>query len=153
MKFKIEGCCETETLLFLLQFHPSSVNVFCVLRSSLRFRFLFALSLVHAFPSLPVAGHKLLASPDILGPPRREIREIWGPDIACIYSSSSSSSLLPSCALPTKILRGLSAYAFVTCVSQAATATAAVVVTAHPYLMARRKALPRRAAVSEASYF
>lgn len=70
--------------------------------------------------------------------------------------SSPSTSLLPPCAVSTKILRGLSAYAFVTCVSQAATAAVVVfvvVVAAHPCLMARRKALPRRPAASETSYF
>lgn len=117
MKFKIEEWCNRDTLISF------AIPPFreCFLRPPFfLFPFCSFPRSTHSLIPLPVAGDKLLTSLIYISmAPRREIREIWGPDIACVYSPPllPSVSLLPSCTSSTKILRGLSAYAFVTCVS------------------------------------
>lgn len=117
MKFKIEGFCDGDALVSFTILSPFIRE--CFLRP-----LFFSYSVSFPFCSFPRLYLSVFAgcgtqtfgiSRYIRAPKARNSRDL-GPDIACVYSSSSSS-LLPSCVLPTKILRGLSAYAFVTCVS------------------------------------
>lgn len=83
------------------------------------FGFVSLLLLFPFYVILSVSFAKLLASLDISGPKARNSRDL-GPG-HCVLPSSSFfffASVVRSA--ETKILRDLSAYAFVTCVSQAA---------------------------------